>query len=543
MMKTRNLPPPSSLTELSSSQSAKELDFSPAIADSSGHIPSYRAVKALPYELREHCKIYLEEGLYCQALNLLTSLLTSGSASHCPLPAFIPPPQYIALIATLAVHPTLTTRAKSLDQIQAANLALRYLRLLLKHAGPVHANLNEAFSFNSLGLSSRRGGSGRRRTTGEELNHPIDDGEGIDTELSNAGSLWARAEEFWQVVGWCFNCSLLYKRRWERWDAWLSYMLEVLEADWEAREHGEGDGSREKSLMIKYINSGVTTAGMQRKILRAIFADGRTKSVAEFGEVWQKETKELKKDTDVKKAEKKIDIEADNYGDYMEDEDDEDLEDSAEDLSSPPEQVSQSRDSTPNVADDLGGINSVNLRLRLLSLLSKVSAVLPNEFTDLNTLYDNFLEHIRSLPIPAFFLIISPTTLRVFTPAAASSLTQYILRSLIAASAPLPLNDSITQDILERSYLPFPANTSSIADNTKVSLCVETLLRLLDYHVGLAWTPGLQEAAEAGIKARIGKATKKKKPKRGTDGDASCDGTWLAASADRIRGVVGMAKP
>ena len=319
-------------------------------------------------------------------------------------------------------------------------------------------------------------------------------------------------------------------------------MLEVLETDWEVREHREGDESREKSLIMKYINSGGTTAGRQRKILRAVFADGQTKSVVEFGEIWQNETKELKKDTDIKKAEEKIDIEADNYGDYMEDEDNEDLEDSPEDISSPPEQKSESRESIPNVADDLGGMDSINLRLRLLSLLSKVSAVLPDEFTDLGTLYDDFLEHIRSLPIPAFFLIISPTTLRVFTPPAASTLAQYILRSLIAASAPLPPNDNMSQDILERSYLPYPANVNSIVDNTKVSLCTETLLRLLDFHLGLAWTPGLQEAAEAGIKARIAKA-KKKQTRRGTDGDGTCDGTWLAASAERIRGVVGMARP
>lgn len=486
--------------------------------------------------------IYIEEGLYCQALNLLTSLLIFGSASSSPLPTFLPPPQYLALIATLAVHPTLTTRAKTLDRIQASNLALRYLRLVLKHAGPVHGNFNDAFVFNSLSLSSRRGGSGRRRTTGEGVHPPTDNNDGIHTELANAGSLWARTEDFWQVVGWCFNCSILHKRRWERWNAWLTYMIEVLEGDWEARENGEGGESRGKSLIMTYIISGVTTGGRQRKILRAVFADGRTKSVAEFGEIWQNETKELKKDTDVKKAEKNIDIEADNYGDYMDDEDDEDLEDSPDDSSSPDESNSQLQDSIPNAADDLGGMDSINLRLRLLSLLSKVSAVLPHDFTDLSTLYDNFLHHIRSLPIPAFFLIISPTTLRVFSPAAASSLSQYILRSLIAASAPLPLNDNMSQDILERSYLPYSANTSSTVDNTKVSLCVETLLRLLDYHVGLAWTPGLQEAAEVGIKARTAKA-KKKQTKRGTNGDGTCDGTWLAASAERIRGVVGMAKP
>ena len=541
-MKTRNAPPSSSLTTLSSSQSAKELNSSPPAVQSSGHLPLYRAVRALPYELREHCTIYLEEGLYCQALNLLTLTLTSGATSDSPLPTFVPPPQHIALIGTLVVHPTLTTRAKTLDRIEAANLALRYLRLLLKHAGPVNANFNEAFSFHGCGLSSRRGGSGRRRITDEGVDLPLNGSEGIDTELANAGSLWARVEDLWQVVGWCLNCSILHKRRWERWSVWLTFMLEVLELDWDAREHGAGEESREKSLIIKHINSEFTTTGRQRKMLRAVFADGRTKSVAEFGEIWKNETKELKKDTDIKKADKKIDIEADDYGDYLEDEDDEDLEDSQEGLSSSPEQIPKMPDSIPNVADDLGGMDSVKLRLRLLSLLSKVSAVLPNEFTHLATLYDNFLEHFRSLPIPAFFLMISPITLRAFTPAAASSLTQYILRSFIAASAPLPLNDHMSQDTLERSYLPYAANASSIVDNTRVSLCVETLLRLLDLHVGLAWTPAFQEAAEAGIKARTAKA-KKKQTKKWTDGDGSCDGTWLAASAERIMGVVEMAKP
>lgn len=511
--------------------------------------------------------IYLEEGLYCQALNLLTTLLTTGSTSYNSLATYLPPPQYIALIATLAVHPSLTTRAKTLDRIQAANLALRYLRLLLKHAGPVNGNLNEAFSFSSLSLSSRRGGSGRRRTTGENADLPADGSEGIDTELANAGSLWARAEDFWQVVGWCFNCSILHKRRWERWSAWLKYMLEVLEADWDTREHGEGDASREKSLIMKYINSGTTTVGGQRRMLRAIFADGGTKPVAEFNEIWKNETKELKKDTDIKKAEKKIDIEANDYGDYMDDEnddDDDDLQDSPDEASSsPPEQTTPPQPqqaTTPNVASSLGGMDALTLRLRLLSLLSKVSAVLPTHFTDPTTLYDDFLTHFRALPLPAFFLALSPPLLRAFTPAAASSLVQYILRSLIAAAAPLPLNDDISQDILERSYLPFAANNAgSLNDNNaRVSLCVETLLRLVDFHIGLAWTPGLQEAAEEGVRARRsgssgggGKAKKMKKgqtTKRGrmdADPDGGCgdEGMWLAASAERIMGVVGMAKP
>ena len=503
--------------------------------------------------------IYFEEGLCrllkallttgsligntdCQALNLLTALLTSASASSVQIPVVLPPSQHLALIATLAVHPTLTTRAKTFDKVQASNLALQYLQLVLKHVGPLQSNLDEAFAFAGQGIQSRRGG--RRRVTGEEAS-PVDGGFGrINNELANAGSLWARADNFWHVVGWCFNCSVLHKKRWERWSAWLSYMIDVLEADWEARELTRGNDTYTRSLILKYIDSARAASGGEKKIVRAIFADGRAKSVAEFGEIWKNETKELKKDADVHKAEK-INIDADDYGDYMDDEAEADLEDSASDRSSPARDMNSYQvDSVPNTAGSLGGMESINLRVRLLSLLSKVSASQPDDFITLKNLYDMYLDQLRSIPIPAFFLIMSPPSLRPFVSAAASTLTQYVLLSLIAASAPLPPSDTLSQDILVNNYLPFPANRNTLVDNTKVSICIETLLRILDTHpeMGLTWTPELHEAAEAGIKARIAKA-KKKPTKRGTDGDGGCDGVWLAASAERIRAVIAMARP
>ena len=406
----------------------------------------------------------------------------------------------------------------------------------------MQSNLHDAFAFTSQGIPSRRGG--RRRAIGDEAS-PVDGGFGrISNELANAGSLWACAENFWHVVGWCCNCSVLHKKRWERWSAWLSYIIDVLEADWEGRQSTGENDTNVKSLIIKYIDSGRAASGGERKIVRAIFANGRPKSVAEFGEIWKNETKELKKDADVHKAEK-IDINADDYGDYMDDEAEADLEDSASDHSSPArDMISNQVDSIPDTAGSLGGVDSIHIRVRLLSLLSKVSASEPGAFITLKALYDMYLDQLRSLPIPAFFLIMSPPSLQPFVSAAASTLTQYVLLSLIAASAPLPPSDTLSQDILVTNYLPFPANRNSIVENTKVSLCIETLLRILDTHpeMGLSWTPELHEAAEAGIKARITKA-KKKQTKKGTDGDGGCDGMWLAASAQRIRAVIAMARP
>src|SRR5204863_4310206 len=87
-----------------------------------------------------------------------------------------------------------------------------------------------------------------------------------------------------------------------------------------------------------------------------------------------------------------------------------------------------------------------------------------------------------------------------------SSFNQLLLGTLIAAAAPLATNDDLTQDTLQTCYLPFPANTYSVADNAKVSLLVESLLRLLAVHAGMVFTTELEVALETGVQAREMKA-------------------------------------
>ncbi|KAL8873804.1 MAG: hypothetical protein Q9174_000790 [Haloplaca sp. 1 TL-2023] len=528
-----------SVFSIESSQSASSSSTRPSLHYEA--LPDFRTVKPLPYELREHCIIYFEESL---CLHLLTSALSPGATSASSRPALVPPPQQLAFVATLAIHPTLTTRAPSDDRLEASILALKYLRLVLHLVGPVHGNLRDAFAFSTAETSSRRSGA-RRRTTGDESSPSKDDLNSIDNDLATVGSVWARAQDFWHVVGWVFNCSVLHARRWERWRLWLEYMMDTLEIDWAQRVHiheEKQDGQqdpRERSIIVQYLKD-----QNARRILRAIFADGSTKYTAEFPEIWRNETKERKKDADVpKKSEAKLDIEADNWGDYMQDASSSELEDTPPPTS--PSKTTPSTDSTfviPDVSASFGGPESIVLRLRLLSLLSTVSVFLPHTFTPLISLYDLYLENIRPLPLPTFFLFISPSSMQHFHQAAASSITQIILRSLIASSAPSPFSDDMTQATLEDCYLPYPANTGSISDNAKVSLCVETLVRLLQKHCGLYWSESLSDAVEKGVDARQQKAKNAGKGRGRGKTDAEGQRMWLRGSEARIKGLVELVK-
>ncbi|KAH0537541.1 hypothetical protein FGG08_005676 [Glutinoglossum americanum] len=543
--------------------------------------PLYRPPKPLPYELREHCVIYFEEELCIynplnpqfdtvpnaeaflpdtQGLTLLSNLLTSGTsfttASGDPVPAFIPTPQQLSLAATLVVHPRLTTRAASKEQLQASNVAFRLLRNANKIVGPINANFAAAFTFSPQ--NTRKRSDGRRRTGGGDDSG--DDSDMINTEIANAGSLWARAEDFWHAVGWAFNCSVAYPKRWGRWKLWLEFMLDVLEDDWAERLRmieEDGDTSKNEpeedllaqSMIVQWLSGRKGAYGNKRRYIRAIFADGSAKAMAEFKEIFKNEPKERKTNGDAEiKRPAKVDIDQDVFGDYLDDDSDDEVEENTlsattkltEDRSSDKDSeiltvgVQPRRATTvTNGAERFGGMDSLILRQRLLSLvratctptlslnsltshtqLSTVSARAEPYFTPLEDLYDMYIDHIRPLPLPTFSLFVLPVLPNVL-PAYRSSFNQLLLCSLIASSAPLEhSDDDLSQEILETCYLPFPANTHSISDNAKVSLLVESLLRLLATHKVLGFTKELEVVVETGVRAREMKAKGSTRKKR-----------------------------
>lgn len=140
---------------------------------------------------------------------------------------------------------------------------------------------------------------------------------------------------------------------------------------------------------------------------------------------------------------------------------------------------------------------------------------------------------IQPLPLPEFSLFMSAAAFPHLPASALSSIVQGYLHRLLPWSAPRPEDDDLTQPILERCFLPFAANTSSIEDNAKVSISVETLLRLLTTTSDIDPTPELMEAVNGGIAAREKKCNSiGRKTLSGVKGNE--DLYWLRSSAERI---------
>jgi len=159
-------------------------------------------------------------------------------------------------------------------------------------------------------------------------------------------------------------------------------------------------------------------------------------------------------------------------------------------------------------------------------------------FVPIRELYKIYVEVIKPLPLPAFALFVSPSAIPHLPLVALSSIVQAHLSQLLPWGAPRPNDDVLTQVNLECCFLPFAANTSSIEDNAKVSLLVETLFRLLATYGGIEYTPELIAAIDIGIKAREKKCTGTRKKKSGSAKDDE-GMIWLNASAERMRLLLG----
>jgi hypothetical protein len=198
-----------------------------------------------------------------------------------------------------------------------------------------------------------------------------------------------RAQDFWHVVGWAFNCSIRHPKRWEYWRIWLEYMLEVLKADWKERTRLDEEENKTRrsldariaqsrtwlknSILLGYLPERGGSSTAVRRAVKSIFADGSIESLRAYPEVFEKETREQVRQTGTKrKREQKVDIDEDNFGDYIGD-DEYEGQDPTFDSSQPTPPLRDQNDGASLRAGNssiFGGPEAIALRLRLLALVS-----------------------------------------------------------------------------------------------------------------------------------------------------------------------------
>ncbi|KAK4039980.1 hypothetical protein C8A01DRAFT_36030 [Parachaetomium inaequale] len=489
----------------SPSNGADDTMLSSPVDDPQPEEPTYRDAVQLPHELKSHCQIHLEEQLYTAAIHILSGLLSDGTTTTAlqpshhlptqklkPSPALIPPPSQIALLATLIIHPSFTSRAPETSNIHAASHALSYLRGLLSTVGPINANFRAAFTFgdttttsntsNGNGSSSvittrangRSGGgltttsshpSGLYSSSEDDSPPPSSAGDALTGPFARSHLLFRRAPDFWTVLGWAFRCAAEHSAsRWPHWRVWLGFVVAVLEADFDARLArdgntgltGRGKSARPYPMLAQSLVAGYLEGlrrerkNCAREVLRAVFAfsDGENgvSDRARFREVFERETvvgKRKRKRGGEGAAAAAVDLENDRFGDYLDGEEFESDEEEEEDNNGgmPALKGGRRRPGRKTKAEGTaaaasftvtdGIAETVPFRLRIFRLLSAVSYYLPETFASVDELYEKFTDHVRGLPLPMFRLFVEshPSILPEFVQV-------HFLRTLIEAMLP-----------------------------------------------------------------------------------------------------------
>ncbi|KAJ5929562.1 hypothetical protein N7454_006512 [Penicillium verhagenii] len=548
-----------------------------------------------------------------QGLNLLYNTLSSGT--YAAQKVFSPLPQHVALAVTFLVHPSTTTSAKS-DQLEdPAFLALRLLRLLSTLVSPQDCGLNHAFKFSHQALRSGRqhrtleeegdlqspghGLSNVRLALEESLWSRAEDFWHAVGWAFNCSVLHPERWERWQI--WLqYMCDIM-EDDWAHWlktyeeiqarrkdeaqkpeevseekatpkkarnaasdanqagsskdsktgHAWKNVARQVKSDQRAAKKTDQDRDIFRESLIFKFINASTDT-GRNRRILRAIFADGSTFSVNEFRKVFKTELKAPPTPDQVKKRDREVNIDKDQYGDYMTPEMDEDDD---EDLTPGPARRSKrtrrgtrtgaaaqpdaaAQTSIPQHSAGLapmGGISSLRLRKRLFGILSDVANQLPREFIDWFDLYTLFADLISVQPLPIFQALVSPTILPEFSNEEQSTLCEMMLLGLREASAPsLESEGYLSQAKLELCFLPFAAATNSVANNTKMSILLEAAIMLLGDGGFLTATPSFRKAVEDGINRRSEQTQDGLMSSKNSRNMDPLEFSWLLESHERL---------
>ncbi|KAF4124226.1 hypothetical protein GMORB2_5942 [Geosmithia morbida] len=522
--------PPTPLSQSTSFYSAPDGEDNSTAASSPvhTHLFPYRSARPLPRELRQHCQIFLEEQL-CTA-----------------------------------------------DELDVAVQALAYLRGVVSVVGPVKADIRTAVQFRRW---SRRSGHRGHGNDSQPSDHSDDSDQGnhagdedrLSGRLANDSSLWSRGQDFWSVLGWAMNCSVLHPRRWTYWKAWLDLMLDAMDKDWEERERLDAEAhqaagttgdvpvtARRESIVTMYLDQQTGRRGSFKAVIKALLADGGPISSAAFREVFDKETRGPKRkkpsssSSSRKRKRETLDLENDEFGDYLVDDEDECASSGQSEPSTPQKKRGpDERTAATGPGDDdaeqvgldhPGLVESVWVRLRLFRLVSLATHTMGRR-GELDDLYSDLASALKLAPLPLFSLIVSQRS-NPLPPEAHVTLLKELFALLLPASHRKPARvdpdaedaGAITPPMLRECFAPYPANTVAADDNAKLSLVTESAVQLLWRCGAVEYTELLGQAIERGIEAREAKTKKKRSATKARmdPGDILAHEV-LSSSSERLR--------
>jgi hypothetical protein len=534
------------------------------------------------------------------AIQILSGLLSDGASQaattfhrlqRSPKPALIPPPSQIALLTTLIIHPSFTTRAPETSNTHAASHALAYLRGLLATVGPINANFRAAFDFNTSHTSSSNGPIGSNTRANGRASNRNSRGASVAASSSSADDssddaltgpfarsplIFGRGRAFWAVLGWAFRCAAEHPARWRHWRVWLELVVSVLEADWDerlARDHDAGKTGRGKtlrpypllgaSLVVGYVEGlRRERKNAVREVMRGVFAvsDGENgvSDRALFKEVFEREGAAGK---GVKSKRKRgeevaaVDLENGEFGGYLDGGEFESAEEGEEGGEGPtpsaprggrrkpgrkPGGKPKGEGTAPFTLTD-GIAETVPFRLRIFRLLSAVSYYLPETFAPVDEIYERFTDHVRALPLPMFRLFVESHHRALPKEVQVTYLRMLIEEMLPRHPDPADVDPEggagfdVTMRVMQECFLPFAANTVTAEDNAKLSLALESMMWFVFSHIDVEYSPGLRRAVERGIKAREDKI--KRRPGAVSAAEKAAR-EMLARSARNLRALV-----
>ncbi|KAK4192038.1 hypothetical protein QBC35DRAFT_261313 [Podospora australis] len=528
--------------------------------------PQYLDAAQPPYNYKSQIQFHLEEKLYPAAISMLNDMLAicpttaphKSQTTKKRAPVRIASPPQLAYLSTMAIHPTFTTRPpekeKTTPPTRDGSGALSYLRGLLTIAGPVNANFRAAFAFkqNLGGRFDRTRGYGSDDMSGGSSGEESDAMHGAfaKTEL-----LFKRAPNFWSVLGWAFRCAASYPERWKYWRVWLELMVEVLEADWDERlrldtealnNGGKGCSLLKESLLKAYLDDlSRERRNPLKEVIRALMAfttdDAGDKAV--YKEVFEKETAILSRNKNKRERDEKedpsprdakiskLDLENDQWGDYLDQDDDVDMSDMDDEAEGDSQQSIATTSTTtrrtrrrqppqkqaPIFRLTDGIAETVSFRLRIFRLLSAAAHYLPNDSFPMGDLYQSFSDRVRNLPLPIFPLFVEASNMDL-PDIVKVSFYRNVVDDLLPAKHPDPEDvdpennaiNGFSLAIMEECFLPYPADRITAEDNAKLSIVLENMLSYLYMFTDLAGSKELGKAVKKGIAARQAKIQKSK---------------------------------